>query len=320
MNGRQLFDVPLEPTMGSRFQPTGFPDLGAARFQRPLKDGTWQDALLVESAQSMANRLEGTAWDDAVDGPVALFDGLPYVRVVDPDGAYITSSRTEAHRLASVFVKEAKLDGNDMLGVITERLGLENDRPIPARDVATAVFALDPFCLLHGVFFADKKWPGQPKIARALTAAVEAQDVRRADSGGVKKDHVRHSLSDTGGTSEGYGTVPFHRVEWTAAEIVGQFSLDLDQIAGYGLPDEASQLLVAIARWEIRTLLDRGLRLRTACDLTPAVDEITDRSGNALPSAEALAEEIRGFLPAVKDLVEEGAPIEVVWTPKKASK
>ena len=48
-----------EPLQGKRFQPTGFPSLGAATFQ--TADGL---GLLVESAQSMANRIELTVWDD----------------------------------------------------------------------------------------------------------------------------------------------------------------------------------------------------------------------------------------------------------------
>lgn len=55
---RLLFSVPLRPVQGDRFQPTGFPALGAATYQ--TKDGT---KLLVESAQSMANRLETTCWE-----------------------------------------------------------------------------------------------------------------------------------------------------------------------------------------------------------------------------------------------------------------
>ena len=47
---RVLFAIPLRPVQGSRFQPTGFPGLGAATYQTP--QGT---SLLVESAQSMAN-------------------------------------------------------------------------------------------------------------------------------------------------------------------------------------------------------------------------------------------------------------------------
>ncbi|MBI2704374.1 MAG: type I-U CRISPR-associated protein Cas7 [Actinobacteria bacterium] len=318
---RRLFDVALEPVSGSLFQPTGFPDIGNALFQRPVRNGSgdirWEDSLLVESAQSMANRLEGTAWDASTETPASLFDGLPYVRVVhDADDSYLTSSRTEAHRLASAFIKDASLGGEGMKAVIKERLRLQDDRPLSQRDVAAGVFAMDPFCLVHGVFFAEPAsvWPGQPKVLRAVTGVIEAHDVRRADSGGVKKDHVRHSLSDVeGGTAEGYGTVPFHRTEWTAAEIVASFSVDRAQIRSYGLGDPATELLEAISLWEIRTLLDGVLRLRTACDLGPLADSFSDQAGEPLPDAASLEADIRRLIPETADLVGDGQAIEVRW-------
>src|SRR5690606_2266767 len=61
---RLLFEVPLQPMQGKRFQPTGFPDLGAATYQA---GGT--ACLLVESAQSMANRLEETIWNAGTQAP-----------------------------------------------------------------------------------------------------------------------------------------------------------------------------------------------------------------------------------------------------------
>jgi CRISPR-associated protein Csb1 len=321
---RQLFDVPLEPVAGSRFQPTGFPDIGAALFDCPQRNNgevTWHKALVVESSQSMANRLEATAWDAGRDQAVETFAGLPYVRVVHGgDGSYLTSSRTEAHRLASAFVKDAALVGQEMRTVIRERLGLRDDRPVAPREIARAVLALDPFCLVHGVFFAEPAsvWPGQPRIARALTAFVEAIDVRRADSGGVKRDHVRHSLSDTGGTAEGYGTVPFHRTEYTAERILASFALDRAQVRAYGLSEPATQLLEAIARWEIRSLLDGVLRLRTACDLVPAVHDVVDQTGEPLPPLDELDAEVRRLVPQCAELTQGGDPIEVEWVPKPA--
>lgn len=316
---RQLFDIELEVLSGSRFQPTGFPDIGTATFKRPEQvDGKvrWLDAILVESAQSMANRLEGAGWDDGVQAPVAALDGLPYVRVLDADGAYLTSSRTEAHRLASAFVKDSKLDGADMKDVIRERLDLRDDVPLAPRAIARAVMTLDPLCLVHGVFFAEsaKVWPGQPKIARAITGCVEATEVERAESGGVKRDHVRHAIGDSAGSSEGYGTIPFHRTEWTAAQIVASFTIDLAQIASYGLRDAAAELLATIARWEIRSLLDTGLRLRTACDLAPVSDDITDRKGEPLPDAATLEARIHQLIPQCADLLGDGAPLDVIWS------
>jgi CRISPR-associated protein Csb1 len=315
---RQLFDIPLEVVSGSRFQPTGFPDLGTATFKRPIRNGAetrWANAILVESAQSIANHLEGAGWDDGAEAPVDAIAGLPFVRVVKADGTFLTSSRTEAHRLASAFIKDSALDGNDMKAVIRERLGLQDDVPLAPRDIARAVMALDPLCLLHGVFFAEsaKVWPGQPKIARAVTGFVEATDVERADSGGVKRDAVRHSIAEgAGGSSEGYGTIPFHRTEWTAAEITAFFTIDLGQLRSYGLGDSGTELLLTIAQWEIRTLLDAGLRLRTACDLAPISDDIADRKGERLATEDELSARIATLIPACADLLGDGA-IEVVW-------
>jgi CRISPR-associated protein Csb1 len=311
---RILFDVALEPAIGSRFQPTGFPDIGAADFDRPDGKGGWVKSVLVESTQSMANRLEGMAWDDGTGAPVDVFAGMPFVRVVDAgDGRYLTSSRTEAHRLASAFVKDSKLAGVSMVDEIKDRLGLRDDTPIPPRSIAAAIFALDPFCLLHGVFFADSKWPGQPKVTRAVSAFVEAVDVRRADSGGVKRDSVRHGIKEGGGTAEGYGSVPFHRTEWTASEIIASFSIDRRQIRSYGLGDAATSLLESVALWEISSLLEDGLRLRTACDLVPISDDVLDREGVPLPARSAIETDIRSAIAGCKDQLGTGGAIDVQW-------
>ena len=73
---RVLFTVPLKPLQGDRFQPTGFPNLGAATYQ--TSEG---QKLLVESAQSMANRLEATCWDFSTNEPVASLNGISHVTV-----------------------------------------------------------------------------------------------------------------------------------------------------------------------------------------------------------------------------------------------
>lgn len=319
LDNRQLFDIQLKPVTGSRFQPTGFPDIGAATFTAFDGDGQ-VDALVVESAQSMANRLEGTAWDPATDDQVDVLEGLPYVRVVhDDDGEYLTSSRTEAHRLASAFIKDATLDGADMKVVIRDRLGLRDDRPVAPRTIAKAVLALDPLCLIHGVFFAEnaKIWPGQPRIVRALTGQVEALGVKAAHLGGVKRDHVRHGITDTGGSAEGYGTIPFHRTEYTAERIVANVNLDLAQVRSYGLGADATDLLIAIARWEVAALFGQPVRLRTACDLETTEPSIVDRGGVALASLEALGGEVRSGIESCRDLLGDGGPLVVQWKAKR---
>jgi CRISPR-associated protein Csb1 len=315
MINRETFDIDLRPAVGSRFQPTGFPDIGAAVFQRPDGEG-WVDCLLVESAQSMANRLEEVGWNDAAEAPAATLDGLPYVRVVAADdGRYLTSSRTEAHRLASAFIKDSSNGGGNMRDAIREQLGLRDDTPLAPREVAGAIFKLDPLCLVHGVFFADKAWPGQPRVARALTAFIEAVDVRPAVSGGVKRDEVRHTVEGKAGATEGYGFVPFHRTEWAARRITASFSVDLAQLRSYGLAEPATALLSAIARWEMRSLLDGGLRLRTACDLVAADPASVDQ---VLPPLDDLARQVRQLIGQCRDELGSGGSLDVVWSAKKA--
>ena len=157
----------------------------------------------------MANRLEATAWDAASDAPVAEVAGLPYVWVVRAgSGEFLTSSRLEAHRLASPYVHASTLNGKPMFNEICSRLDLAKDTPLNRRQMARAVAELDPFCLLHGVFFSQKEWWGQPKFERAISAVIEARDVQQAINGGRKSDRVRHQLDEEGGgTAEGYGSV-----------------------------------------------------------------------------------------------------------------
>ena len=86
---RFLMEAELQPIQGDRFQPTGFPNLGHARYESPDGRGSM---VLVESAQSMANRLEAVCWDEVADDWVGPLRGLPVVKVVDGDGIPLTNS------------------------------------------------------------------------------------------------------------------------------------------------------------------------------------------------------------------------------------
>ena len=318
MTSRLSFDVELAPLLGSTFQPTGFPDVGAATFCR-FEHGEKVPALLVESVQSMANRLEATAWDAARDEPVAEVAGLPYVRVVRTGtGEFLTSSRLEAHRLASPYVHAATLGGKPMFDEIRDRLGLARDTPLNRRHMAFAVAELDPFCLVHGVFFSQKEWWGQPKFERASSAVIEARGVQSVVSGGRKSDRVRHDVKeDTLATREGYGSVPFHRTEWTAKTIIASFVIDTELLRSYGLPQPVTELLQTLALWEIRRFLHSGLRLRTACDLEMVGAE-SSRHGSALPGLDELTSRIAELIPQGRDLFGAGEPLTVEWLKKKA--
>jgi CRISPR-associated protein Csb1 len=291
---RTVLEAELEPLAGSLFQPTGFPDLGAAEFKSVAGDGTAgnADALLVESAQSTANWLEGTTWDSARADQVADLSVLPYVRIVSPDGAFLSSSRLEAHRLASAYVMDGTIDGVDGREWLVQRLGLAKGRPLDYRAVARACFKLDPVSLIHGVFFAQQKWPWQPKIARAVTGFIEASGVRAVVSGGVKRDVVINEAKG-GDTARGYGTVPHHRVEYTAEKITAYFTIDHE--------------------FEIGTLLDHGLRLRTRCDL-----DVKSVVRGQRPDASEAARRIAKFAADCPD--ELGPKTTVEWSEKVRSK
>lgn len=288
---RILFTVELKPLQGARFQPTGFPDLGAATYQADTP------CLLVESPQSMANRLEAVCWDDVENDLVPPLSGLSYVRV-EQDGEYLTSSITEAHRLNSPYI----LEGQDkaFFGKLREELDVLGTGPIDRKLLARIVLKYDASALLHGLFLAKGDLAGgRLRIARALSAFVEAENVQVAMSGGVKNDHV----DPQGEAAKGFGNVPFSREEYTAESIKAYFSIDLAQIRGYGLDDNATRMLVLLALYKIRALLDGDLRFRTACDLEVASESIVSSrpTGFALPSRGDLEADLRAAIDKVGD-------------------
>jgi CRISPR-associated protein Csb1 len=287
---RLLLEAELHPLQGSRFQPTGFPDLGHAVYE----DGDGRRMLLVESAQSVANRLEAVCWDAVADEWVAPLRGLPLVKVVDKAGKALTNTVLEAHRLNSPYV----LEGNDRS--VFDRLKAEladmEEGAVDIRKLAAVVLRLDANALLHGLFLAKKELAGgRLRLPRALSGFIEAEDVSIAQSGGVKNDAVNPS----GDTSKGFGNVPYAREEFTAKRVVAYFNLDLAQIRGLGLGESVERLLVAIALYKIRRFLAAGLRLRTACDLECRRLNATRPEGFVVPDLPALEEELPGLIEAV---------------------
>jgi CRISPR-associated protein Csb1 len=277
---RLLMEVDLEPVQGSRFQPTGFPDLGAAEYQ----DHEGTRMLLLESAQSMANRLEEVCWSEADEQLVEPLDGLPYVNVVDEDGQQLTNSLLEAHRLNSPYILESA--DKSFFNQLKQELGGLEKGAVNLRDFAEKLLKYDANCLLHGVFLAKSDLAGgRLRLPRAISAFIEAKDVTVAPSGGVKNDRV----NPKGDTKKGFGNVPFHRDEYTG-KITAYFNIDLAQIRGYGLDNSAEDLLVGLSLFKVQRFLERGLRLRTACDLMPVGPiQIQRPSGFELPSLEGLS-------------------------------
>jgi CRISPR-associated protein Csb1 len=297
-NPRLLIEAELKPVQGTRFQPTGFPDLGAAEYSSP--DGSMR-MILVESAQSMANRLEAVCWDEVADGWVEALKGLPVIKVKDKSGKSLTNSVLEAHRINSPYILESK-DKTVFDMLKTELAHMEEGR-VDIRKLAATLLKLDTNAILHGVFLAKKELAGgRLRLPRALSAFIEAEDVKVASSGGVKLDHVKPGKGDEGKTAkEGFGNVPFARDEYVSPKITAYFNLDLAQIRAFGLGENVDNLLITISLFKILRFLETGLRLRTACDLEPVKINIKRPKDFQLPDLKTLAAELPGLIEAVAD-------------------
>jgi CRISPR-associated protein Csb1 len=269
---RLLLEVDLRPVSGNRFQPTGFADLGAAEYKLPVS-GT--PMLLVESAQSVANRLEKTCLDGDGPGLDPALAGLPYVQAeLEREGgaSITTSSLVEAHRIGSPYFL---LNKQFQAALVTE-MAYHPRQPLDWRKIYATLFKYDSNSLVHGVFLSLLDG-GRVRSPRALTGFIEAANVERVVSGGVKNSPVdptgKMQVADAKVSESGvYSNVPYARVEYVAERITAYFNLDLSLIRGYRLGDAASDLLIALSLLKIRRFLDTSLRLRTACDL--AIHEV----------------------------------------------
>ena len=298
---RLLMEAKLRPIQGSRFQPTGFPDLGAAVYEAPGK----VDMVLVESAQSMANRMEAVCWDEASGSPHSALVGIPYVMVDLWDSGNTTNSILEAHRLNSPYIMrdEGFADKLRDEAGMPGRKEKEEVGEFNRATLAKAVFKYDPGSVLHGVFL--EKLLGLARLQRCLSGFIEASNSNVADSGGVKNDRIAPSpgsLRQIGlevKAADGYGNVPFHRTEYTAENITAYFNLDLAQIRAYGLGENAERFLSTLALWKVRKFLETGLRLRTACDLALVGGlKVTHPQGFGVPPTSELEADLPGLIEA----------------------
>lgn len=278
----------LEPLVGDRFQPAGFPEIGHVIYKAPRKDGSTENVCIVDSAASMANHLETVCQRGAHD--LDLVDeliGMPFIRCVTGECAdrklasdkreVIVTSLTEGHRIASSYFLDGVALRNDdaasegkfeadlisRFGIVLA--GSKKAHPPPEKwwDVFKGIFELDPNSLVHGVLFPQ--W--QIKIPRALTAHLEAFGAGRVDRSGVKFDRL-------GKTNSGQPIFPVD--DATAESIRATFVLDVGLIRSFGrkkgettlgLSHKQQEFLVALALWKIRALLASPFRFRSGCHL-----------------------------------------------------
>lgn len=286
----------LEPIVGDRFQPAGFPEIGHVIYKAPRKGGSIENVCIVDSAASMANHLETVCQRGAHDlDLVEELAEMPYLRCVtnaaegkEPtkDREVVVTSLTEGHRIASSYfvdgivlrgdakaTKKGK-DGKDepltLERDLVDRFGIvlpdEKRAHPPASqwwNVLKTIFEIDPNSLVHGVLFPQ--W--QIKIPRALTAHMEAFGAGRVDRSGVKFDRLGKTTS---------GQPIFAVDDATAESIRATFVLDVSLIRSFGrkkeertlgLSDKQQEFLVALALWKIQALLASPFRFRSGCHL-----------------------------------------------------
>lgn len=274
-----------------RFQPAGFPEVGHVIYKAPRQDGATEQVCIVDSAASMANHLESVCMRGAHDlDLVEDLAGMPYLRCVTGDlgsegrlpkerRQLVVTSLTEGHRIASDYFLEGNpvsSDGHVSDQSFTTQLieqfgiklpGSKRAHPPPEKwwDVFETIFRYDPNALVHGVLFPQ--W--QIKIARVLSAHLEAFGATRVDRSGVKFDRI-------GKTNSGQ---PIFAVDDTAArEIRATFVLDAALLRSFGrkidndqrgLSDVEKEFLVALALWKIKRLVEAPFRYRSGCHLEP---------------------------------------------------
>jgi len=304
----------LEPIAGlDRFQPAGFPEIGHVIYDAPRENRLTEKICIVDSPASMANHLEAVC----MDGPTGLhpnLSGLPYVRCVtdqrdspsknDPLNTLVCTTLTEGHRLASDYFLDglvnlqwigenkkipAHRDGTLFRTRLREEFGVREVKkdktyfiwPETWWSIYRTLFTYDPNSLVHGVMFAKE----QIKISRMLTAHMEAFGAARVGRSGVKFDRLGKTTS---------GQPIFAVDEETAHTIVATFILDLALLRSYGRDDNGlnvgqKQLLLDLAIWKIKRLLQSPFRFRTGCQLICSgiawCDDTDNLKGPSSPSS-----------------------------------
>ncbi|HXG32141.1 MAG TPA: type I-U CRISPR-associated RAMP protein Csb1/Cas7u [Bryobacteraceae bacterium] len=274
-----LITAALELVNGRFLQPTGFPDIGACIYRD--KDGRrW---CLVESEQSMANRLEAVCMRD----PGVWIDelkGLPVIAVRTPDGDLLTTNLCEPHRCASSYVLEAAINGGRTMKQLFEsKLGLRqggDSWPLDKRaELDKLVFALDPGALLHGFQFIQWKFVGL-RQTRLLHARLEAELAEEPEVhyGMVKWDAIEPESARQERANKGQSIAAKSRIVPNA--LSASFEIDVLSLKGLALDDRQKKFLLSLALWKIGAFLANkkafdarsrqtlpSLRLRADCYL-----------------------------------------------------
>jgi CRISPR-associated protein Csb1 len=254
------------------FNPSIFPNVGRLIFRQQDKD-----CLIMDSFASVSNMLEGTVQLPGTEAPI--FEGLPYIRMVDQAGAYRATSLTLPHRIASGYLlknKSAMLNG--------KKFGDGIKAEIITNGLHKTLLKYCPMSLLHGVWFSQLEG-GNYKISKSITGSLLAVDVKEAIVGGVSMDVVWKSaetldlaefdLTSSGEKTSsgdkasklGVGMIPHSTTRYVCDRVVGSFQIGDLQIESYPIPPEGKRLLKALAVYELLAFIETVPMHRTDCNL-----------------------------------------------------
>lgn len=314
---RIVITAELNLANGRFLQPTGFPDIDACIY-RDKEGRRW---CLVESEQSMANRLEAVC----MRSPgvwVKDLEGLPVVAVKNKAGALLTTNLTEPHRIASSYVLDGKRDGEEenVKAKVARNVGLGNDGdfwPLDKRaDLEKLVFALDPAALLHGFQFVQWKFVGL-RQTRLLHARLEAElaDDPEVHYGMVKWDAIEPESTREERANKGQSIAAKSRI--VPKSVTATFEIDLLGLKGLALDEEQKKFLLGLALWKVGGFLANkpsfdprsrqtgpSLRLRADCYLRcasitwVAILEPSTSADQNTYSGEVKAGQLLGALPS----------------------
>ncbi len=285
---RVLLEATLEVANGGFLQPTGFPDIGPCLYV----DGQGARRCLVESEQSMANRLEAVCMEAPGVWREPLRGKLPLIRVKDAKtDRLLATNITEAHRVASSYVLEGVLqkdakakkaaketaDAKDTLGTrIAKKLSIgDGPWPLDGREnLSRLVFALDPAAILHGFQFMQWETVGL-RQARIIHARLEATvpDEPEVHYGLVKVDGIEPGSSAAKKSNKGQSIG--HKMRLVPKQITATFELDVlalrerslvakkeknaegkeTEVDDAAASLEARRFLLALALWKIHRFL-----------------------------------------------------------------
>ena len=256
------------------FNASTFPNIGQLIFDRGDVP-----CLVLDSHASVTNMLEGTVQLPGTEVPV--FEGLPYVRMVNQDGGYEATSLTLPHRLGSGYLVK---NNSAMLGAVRYNKQLISE--IKDKGLHLTMLRYCPMSLLHGAWFSQMS--GNHKVAKSVGGRLIAENVVLAQVGGTLMDKVRQesasldlsSFEKEDGDGEkaegkgdkasklGIGMIPHDGKRYSADRVMGEFFINYGQINSFKIPDCGKDLLKALAVYEVYAFLATVPMHRSDCQMT----------------------------------------------------